>query len=310
MRMNWWPLITVTVPSGTSPSDWDALCAALLEEGCEGFEEQLCGPDGVPEKAIFYFGPIEGGIEIPICDVADRVRRCVESLFGADGWEVICELAPDQDWGAGWREYYHAMRITRRIYVGPPEEGIPANAALDAMYIAIEYDQAFGTGSHATTRGCLAMIEEISASGGYGTLLDVGTGTGVLAFAALRLGFKCAIGMDCDPKAAANYATNAELNRCADRAPFVAGSTIDEAMAAIEERRLPKPDLIVCNMLSDLFDPLLEPMRVLDRPLILSGFLVSETEALKHRLEETGWSVVRQEELDEWGTWFCRPGGG
>ena len=116
-------------------------------------------------------------------------------------WEPV----PDTDWNAAWRASI-APVVVADVAVYPP--WLPAPAV--AVALEIEPAQAFGTGHHETTAGCLAALQEVALEGCR--VLDVGTGTGVLALAALRLGARSAVGIDVDPIAVEAARHNAAAN--------------------------------------------------------------------------------------------------
>jgi ribosomal protein L11 methylase PrmA len=125
----------------------------------------------------------------------------------------------------------------------------------------------------------------------------------------VKLGAEFAVGMDNDPASERAFLHNAAINGVEDRAHFVAGSTVDEAVAGCLLAGRPIPALVVCNMLSTEFDDLLAPLRRLRRPMVLGGFLLAEAESVRARLRETGWRVARETTQVEWAAWLCEPDG-
>jgi ribosomal protein L11 methyltransferase len=308
-RMAVWPVVTLELPADVSPAAWEIFCARLLSESaCEGYEERQTRDNGVPEAADFYFEPAEGdGTEATAAAHAQIAALVAECMAGT-AVAIKASTLGEQDWGAAWRQFYHATETAQGLWVGPPEErDLTLSHHPGARYVAIEYEKAFGTGGHATTRLCLELVAAHVA--GHSSLLDIGTGTGVLCFASLMLGMDEALGMDIDPDAAANFKRNAEINKLAKRAHFILGGTVEEAVAGAFMHGMAIPELVVCNMLSASFDSMIEPLRRLRRPLILSGFLEAESEALAIRLARAGWNVAEKRALDEWGAWFCVPDG-
>ncbi len=276
-----------------------------MDGGCEGVVEGTAVND-VPEEAILYFPPVEREDDEALEAALGLVRELAKQWFGIEEVPIEGSLLGEQDWGAAWRAFYHATESAPGLWVGPPEEKEPTlKERPNNVYIAIEYAPAFGTGGHPTTRGCLRMLQ--AKAGEYDSILDVGTGTGVLCIAAILLGAEEAVGMDCEEASARSFASSATINGVGNRLVFVQGSTIDEAVMGCLLNGVPIPDLVVCNMLSASFDSMLEPLARLRKPMIVSGFLVAEEETLKTRLANTGWDVAEVSALEEWGTWYCLP---
>jgi ribosomal protein L11 methyltransferase len=115
---------------------------------------------------------------------------------------------PDVDWVARFRETFRPFRAGRFL-VTPPW----AEAGEAAERLIVDPGRAFGTGTHETTRLCLAAVEELAAeTAGLGRVVDVGAGTGILGIAALRLGARLAVASDTDPEAVASCRAHAGLN--------------------------------------------------------------------------------------------------
>lgn len=306
-----WPVVTVRVPPAATPEQWEIFCALAGEEGCAGYVEFSPAGEAVPLSADFAFG----GTTAEDDGAAEHARQALAQIAAqhlpAEGLEVSARLVADEMWTERWREFYFPTLVTPHLAVGPPDGRVPEGAAPDALYLRIELGSAFGTGNHESTRGCLAMIDEMFRSpqpARVETFLDMGTGTGVLSFAALRLGCRFAVGIDADHHAEPNFVWNAELNALVDRAFFVLGSTVEEALAIVRQNDLPAPKLIACNMIARDFDPLLEPMRrLVPAPMILSGLLHEEADAVRRRLVETGWKALRELTIGDWDTWHCVP---
>ncbi|MCB2153863.1 50S ribosomal protein L11 methyltransferase [bacterium] len=332
--MKIWPLVIVHVPSTATREQWELFCADALEAGCTGFEERDSDGDGLPESMVLFFpcrktkmpfeGEEPGEAEIEGAQLAEKVlcaeaqvsphwRRIVSEIarkwLPEEGLSVHAEALPDQKWGQSWVEFYKTTRASDRIFVGPPRnEKLPEDAPSNAIRVQIEYDQVFGTGTHETTRLCLRLIE--AKADRFQTLLDIGTGTGVLCFAAIKLGYEYAIGLDSDSLAKENFQRNAKLNDCEEETHFILGDSVQAAVGGALLAGRSIPELVVCNMLSDAFDPLLLSLRKLRRPMILSGYLLSELEILHERFAQTGWRLIEEHNIEEWGACFLEPDAG
>ena len=116
----------------------------------------------------------------------------------------------DADWAEAWKRHYVAQRIGRVVVV---PSWAPEEARDGEVVIALDPGMAFGTGLHPTTRGCLELLQEIRPM--PSRVLDVGSGSGILSIAALRLGAESAVALDTDPVAVEATATNADRNSVA-----------------------------------------------------------------------------------------------
>ena len=184
-----------------------------------------------------------------------------------------------EDWEDRWRAFHRPV-VVAGLWVGPPwEEPAPGATA-----VVIEPARAFGTGSHATTRLCLAQL----AATRRGSLADLGTGSGVLAIAAAKLGFTPVVALDSDPAAVEAAERNAEAN----------GVDIDVRLADAASEPLPPVDVAVANITLAIASELAS--RASARTFVASGYLESEAPSFpgfRHvaRLTDEGWAADRYE---------------
>ncbi len=169
-----------------------------------------------------------------------RLRQILRQLDGADPEpDILVQSVPDQDWNRLWAQSVKPLRIGTRIVIRPSWE--PVDVRPDQIVIVLDPKQAFGTGHHATTRMLLEWLEELIRGGE--SVLDVGTGSGLLAMVALRLGAARAVGIDIDPVAidcARDYAVD---NRFGDELSLRCGSldgseTFDLVLANLDRQTL------------------------------------------------------------------------
>jgi ribosomal protein L11 methyltransferase len=155
-------------------------------------------------------------------------------------------------WEDRWREFHRPVRVGP-FWIGPPWEGAPG----DAVPIVIDPGRAFGTGAHATTRLCVELLAELKP----GSLLDVGTGSGVVAIAAVKLGFSPVFGIDVDPAAVDAARSNAAAN----------GAEIDVHVADALTAPLESTDVTVANISVEAVEALLP--RLAAGSVVASGYL-------------------------------------
>ena len=214
--------------------------------------------------------------------LAAGVREVLAAAAG-EGAQVAppCDV-PDADWPELWKENLSAIVVSPKLVVRPSfVEFSPAKGQAE---LVIDPGQAFGTGAHASTRLALEWIDRLAPELEPGArLLDVGTGSGVLALAALRRGPGCAIGLDLDPMAVREARANALRNGLDARARFFVGSL--EALASDSF------ELVVANLLRSEMEPLLGAIAARMRPggrAVLSGLLEREPSRLEPALRSAG----------------------
>ncbi|CAN5218733.1 hypothetical protein BH09SUM1_BH09SUM1_26280 [soil metagenome] len=307
MSKKTWPTIEVSFTSAPTLAEWEIFCARVISEAeCLGIEDMPrpgAAPAPVPETARLFF-PASEDSETE-CASLPVVRTIASETFSsAARYKISGGVLEDQDWGMEWRKHFRTTRIGERVYVGPPWEGkLPADAHAGAILVQIDPGQAFGTGSHETTQLCLKVLEQEVRAGDV--LLDIGTGSGILCFCALMLGSAYAVGVENDPVCEENFLLNAAHNGLSEKVTFLISADPGEAMIEISKRGILQPTLVVCNMLSEQFLPILTPLRVIGTPVIFSGFMLSEKQRVETEVKAAGFHILRQQELMEWGAMVC-----
>ena len=212
----------------------------------------------------------------------ELVRR-----FSTSGLVITHASVEDADWAA--RSQSHLTRVSvGRLTIAPPWDAQPPR---HGVLVVVLPSTGFGTGHHQTTRLCLRLLQETDVVGRR--VLDLGTGSGVLALAAWRLGFAETEAVDCDPDAIANAAENIELN---DASKAIA---LRQADLAADELR--SADVVIANLTGALLCRQADTIRSLVRPggvLILSGIL--EEEANTVRLAFDALTLIDDIAEDEW----------
>jgi ribosomal protein L11 methyltransferase len=178
----------------TRERDEDALVAALWELETAGLEERARATGQVTIVAYFEDGTI----------TLDGLRTAISGLA-----DVAPVAIPDVDWVARFREGFRAF-AAGRFWITPEWDPSPAPAG--HRRLIVDPGRAFGTGTHESTALCLAALETLAAAGPLGRVLDVGTGTGILAIAAARLGAAKVAASDVDPESIDSARTHARLN--------------------------------------------------------------------------------------------------
>ena len=208
------------------------------------------------------------------------VRAWVPDARGAFG------EAPDTDWSMAWRSQIRSTRVGR-LWVGPPWETAPEGT----VSLVIEPKMAFGTGDHPTTALCLAAVDAFCAAHPGGSVLDVGTGTGVLALMARKLGAARVVGVDNDPMSVTLARENAALNGIAG--VELSGATLD----AIDGRF----DLVVANILANTLVELAPALVAHTRGrLVLAGVLIHQEDEVREAFERAGAASDGGDRSGDW----------
>jgi ribosomal protein L11 methyltransferase len=195
----------------------------------------------------------------------------------------------EEDWATAWKAFYKPFRVGRRLVVRPSWE--PYAAAPDDCVLELDPGMAFGTGEHPTTRLCLEALEERVRPGDR--VLDWGTGSGILAIAAVKLGATWVDARDHDPVAVAAARENARRNEVADR-------------VLVERGDLPGAapyDGVVANILAGPILAAAPRLRRLTRPggwLIASGLTDARVAAVARALQDAGFSPPLTRAAGEW----------
>lgn len=204
----------------------------------------------------------------------------------------------EEDWSTAWKKFYKPLRIGRRVVLKPTWEEFRAGD--DDIIIHLDPGMAFGTGMHPTTRLCIIALEELVQPGD--AVLDLGTGSGVLAFVAAKLGAATILGTDIDPLAVRVARENAALN------------DIDQTLLTLEPGSVPAAmagrfRIIVANILAEvlagLFDskygnpPLAEPLCD-DGYLILSGILTEKITLVTEAAARHGFHLLETKQEGDW----------
>jgi len=240
--------LAVRVPRAAA----EIVLAELLELSPAGLEETDVD-DGVVEYAL-YGAPGE------LPDLP-----ALHAAAGDAVVEVSSSEVPD-DWADRWKAWHRPVDVAwrfRRMRVRPPWE--EALAADEGMDLVIDPGQAFGTGAHHTTRLCLELLLELDPAG---AVADWGSGSGVLAIAAARLGYAPVLAVDVEPASLEASAENARVN----------GAEIEVRRVNLRREPAPWAPTVLANLVRPL---LLDVARLLERPperLIASGLLRAEAD--------------------------------
>ncbi len=188
--------LTITAPASLAAR----LLNAVMQRGCLGVIERIDGFTAYFPRSVDVF---------PLMNELSLIGAVLER--SSSGSRILVQYAdiPDQDWNESWKKSFKPIRVGKHFSVLPPWERPPKGR----IPLYIDPGMAFGTGHHETTRSCLVLMEKYAATMPQTRFLDLGTGTGLLAIAARRLGFKSVLAIDTDPSSIKAARINLKLNR-------------------------------------------------------------------------------------------------
>ncbi len=232
-------------------------------------------------------------------DEAGAVPRVCEGLLALGAREVGAAHFAEQDWLAEYRRHAKPRPIGTLFWVDPnPNE--PTPPAEDRVHLLIEPRQAFGSGSHESTQLVLEELEDLPVAGQR--VLDVGTGSGILALAARALGASWVVAFDIDLEAVCIAHQTIAVQPQRLPVKLFAGTT-----SAMKTR--PVFDLILANLIPAEAGPLLSDLRRMLAPggvLVLSGLMADQRAAVEAELASYGLAVATTRALEEWVALACR----
>lgn len=250
-------------------------------------------------KAYLTFYLDEGEDKGTILMKVEKELEEMRSLLNVGECTIEESQTEDVDWVNNWKKYFHQFYIDD-ILVIPSWEKVDAKDG-DKLVIHIDPGTAFGTGTHETTQLCIRQIKKYLTA--ETELLDVGTGSGILAILALMYGAKHAVGTDLDPCAVEAVAQNMEANDIAKESfDMMIGNIITDK--EVQDRvGYECYDIVVANILADVLVPLTP---VITHQLkkggiyITSGIIDTKEETVRQAVEEAGLAIVEVTHQGEW----------
>lgn len=264
----------------------DALIQRLSGTSCLGMIENREGiiayfPETVDVKAIR--------------DDLTLLETLLEKTGNAGQLTFESVLIPEQDWNESWKKSFQPIDVGS-FTILPPWEG-PRSGRIN---LVIDPAMAFGTGHHETTRSCLVLMDKYAAAPGIDGFLDVGTGTGILAIAAAKRGWRNVIGVDTDLLAVEAALKNIELNR-------VSGVHIREGSISDVGGRFGR---ITANIISGVLIQLAPEIAAhlsYNGTAILSGILKGQDDDVIEAMEEAGLKLIERYDDGKWRSLVMSP---
>lgn len=280
-----WIKLTVTTTNEAS----EAVINLLMENGAGGVE--IDDSDLSQVELATYFQVQAGLVEL-LPELEQKIAQLRE--FGLDPGKGTVKLAEldDDSWADVWKKYYHPVRLTRYLTIVPSWESYTPETT-DEKVIKLDPGRAFGTGTHPTTKLALQALETVVRGGE--TMIDVGTGSGVLSIAAKYFGVAQIAAYDVDAEAVKVAEENLALNGMQDAITVGA----NDLLAGIKT----KVGLITANILAEIIVPLIPQAYECLKPggiFITSGIIADKKDLIVSEIEAKGFVIDQILNIKDW----------
>ncbi|CAM3795089.1 50S ribosomal protein L11 methyltransferase [Alkalicoccus chagannorensis] len=250
--------------------------------------------DDYPETGVLIkaYLPESGMLEQTIGDICASVTKLKDYGVDIGANEVAVSEVDEEEWSTAWKKYYKPEKVGTRITVSPSWENYEPEQS-DEVVVELDPGMAFGTGTHPTTVLCLQALEKRMVSGIH--MMDVGTGSGVLAIAAAKLGASVVDAVDLDPVAVKAARENVQFNQTEQVVRVSESDLLSGAEGTY--------DLVTANILADIIVSMVPDAKRAVKPgghLIVSGIIEKQRDQVRTALMEAGFVMVETTEMENW----------
>ena len=281
----------MTVPYGIYIEDYsDIETEAPRIAHIDLIDEELLARDRTVTTIHIYIKPSENPME-----AVSFIKNRLDDLDVKFESEV--NNVKEEDWATAWKEYYHPIRVGEHVIVCPTWESCEKGEK--DIVISLDPGMAFGTGTHATTRLCMELLEQNVYENA--AVLDIGTGSGILSITAKLLGAERVVGVDIDDVAIRVANENAHENGLSEKIEFYCGDLADKVSG--------KFNIITANIVADIILRLAPDVNGLlekDGVFIASGIIDTRKDDVIDGLIEYNLEVVGIKESEGWVAIACK----
>jgi ribosomal protein L11 methyltransferase len=260
----------------------------------------------IPEGRAVIKGYFYDGTEME--ELLAQLKESVEQLteFDIDTGSPTYELkdVDDEDWANAWKQYFKPIRVTERLTIKPTWEEYEASPG--ELILELDPGMAFGTGTHATTALCLRTLEKVVHSGD--DVIDVGTGSGILAIAASKLGAKHVLAVDLDPVAVSSATENSRLNGLENEITV----KLSDLLGVLKARETEGSSglgvaipvrVVVANILAEIIMLFVNDVYEVLQPggyYVASGIITSKEAEVENALQAANFTIVEKNYDSDW----------
>lgn len=266
----------------------------LVKERRDEFGEiyQL-DPNDYPEEGVIIkaYLPVTSFLGETVEGIKEAINNLILYDIDLGLNSVTISEVNEEEWATAWKKYYHPVKISEKFTIVPTWEEYEPHS--DEIIIELDPGMAFGTGTHPTTVMCIQALEKTVQSGD--TVVDVGTGSGVLSIAAAKLNAKSVLALDLDEIAVKSAKLNAKLNKVHEVVTVRQGNLLD----GIQD----SADVIVANILAEVIVRFTNDAAKIVKPggyFITSGIIQQKKQEVKESLLAAGFIIEETLSMEDW----------
>lgn len=267
-------------------------------------------PNDIPEGEARISGYFPEGtdVESVTASLKERIAELAEFDIDAGRSDITIKDISEDDWANNWKQYFKPIRVSERLTIKPTwEQYVPQSE--QEMIIELDPGMAFGTGTHPTTSLCLRTLEGVIQQGDE--VIDVGTGSGILAIGASKLGASRVLALDLDPVAVSSALENTRLNGLEDHITVVESDLLSILkQEAGEELRVTLPvRVVVANILAEIILLFIDDVYQALQPggyYIASGIYKNKEQAVEEALLAAGFEITETAREEDWVAFVAR----
>jgi ribosomal protein L11 methyltransferase len=273
----------------------------LIKERDASFGEVYeLNPDDYPEEGVIIkaYLPVNSFLGETVEEIKQAINNLLLYDIDIGKNKITISEVNEEEWATAWKKYYNPVKISEKFTIVPTWETYEPVSS-DELIIELDPGMAFGTGTHPTTVMCIQALEKYVKPGD--TVIDVGTGSGILSIAAAMLGAKSVRALDLDPVAVDSARLNVKLNKVQHIVTVSQNNLLDR----IEEQA----NVIVANILAEIILRFVDDAyRLLEKNgyFITSGIIQAKKQEVKEGLIKAGFAIEETLVMEDWIAFIAR----
>ncbi|WLR43996.1 50S ribosomal protein L11 methyltransferase [Bacillus carboniphilus] len=266
----------------------------LLKEREDRYGEiyQL-NPDDYPEEGVIIkaYLPVNSFLGETVDEIKEAINNLLLYNIDLGRNDISISEVNEEEWATAWKKYYHPVKISEKFTIVPTWESYTPEK--NELIIELDPGMAFGTGTHPTTVLCIQALERTIKTGH--SVIDVGTGSGVLSIAAAKLGAKTIYALDLDPVAVESARLNTKINKVSDHVEVKQNNLLDEMNE--------QADVVVANILAEVILRFVTDAYTNLKKggtFITSGIIHNKKDQVKLALQNAGFAIHETLVMEDW----------